>query len=340
MLTLNRPGTRNSITDIDHLRVGNAEDAKLKSGVSVLTADAPFTAAVHVMGGAPGSRETDLLAPDKSVDAIDAIVLSGGSAFGLDAASGVTDALAQAGRGRKLAGHHIPIVPSAIIFDLNNGGDKTWQQNPYRHLGSEAFHQASKDFAQGSHGAGIGATTAQVKGGLGSASYQCGDGVIVGALAVVNPAGAVLCAESRRFFGGAWEYGDEYGALGTPPNPTPMQCITKPLKSTQQNTIIAIVATNLALDKAALQRLATTAHDGLARAIVPAHTPFDGDMIFAVATAQHDFKPSLVDLVTLGHAGAMAMTRAICRGVWQASKTPSDPYPTAKQFTTTTNEDS
>ena len=160
------PGTRNLITDVEGLRVGNAHDAALKSGVTVLTADAPFLAAVHVMGGAPGSRETDLLSPENLVESVDALVLSGGSAFGLDAASGVTSALRKAGRGFMAKGFNIPIVPAAILFDLANGGDKSWDQSPYSALGDDALGNAASDFELGTVGAGAGALTAMLKAGL------------------------------------------------------------------------------------------------------------------------------------------------------------------------------
>ena len=157
-----RPGPRNLITDVPGLLVGNAADDDLKSGTTVLTAKDGLTASVHVMGGAPGTRETDLLAPDKSVAKIDALVLSGGSAFGLDACSGVVDALRAAGRGFRLGPAVIPLVPGAIIFDLLNGGNKDWQDNPYRALGRAAFEAASEEFAIGTAGAGTGALTAMV----------------------------------------------------------------------------------------------------------------------------------------------------------------------------------
>ena len=163
-------GPRNLITDVAGLRVGNAGDARLRSGVTVLTADAPFTAGVHVMGGAPGTRETDLLAPDRAVQQVDALVLSGGSAFGLDAASGVAEGLREAGRGFAVGAARVPIVPAAILFDLLNGGAQDWTENPYKALGRTALANASEDFAIGTEGAGTGATTATLKGGLGSAS--------------------------------------------------------------------------------------------------------------------------------------------------------------------------
>lgn len=165
-----RPGPRNLITDVAGLRVGNAADAALKSGVTVLTADAPFACGVHVMGGAPGTRETDLLAPDRLVEQVDALVLAGGSAFGLGACDGVMAGLRAAGRGFAVGPVRVPIVPGAILFDLLNGGDKDWDESPYPALGRQAYEAAGPAIALGSHGAGTGALTAQWKGGLGSAS--------------------------------------------------------------------------------------------------------------------------------------------------------------------------
>lgn len=149
-----KPGPRNLITDVSGLRVGNAHDGVLKSGVTVLMADQPFTAGVAVMGGAPGTRETDLLAPDKLVQEVDALVLSGGSAFGLDAASGVADGLRAMGRGFAVGEIRVPIVPGAILFDLLNGGRKDWTENPYKGLGRAALAALMTDFALGSAGAG------------------------------------------------------------------------------------------------------------------------------------------------------------------------------------------
>ena len=180
---------RNLITDVEGLRVGNAQDAELRSGTTVLTADRPFTAAVHVMGGAPGTRETDLLAPDRLVQEVDALVLSGGSAFGLAAADGVSDALRAAGRGFPAGPVPVPIVPAAILFDLANGGAKTWDANPYPALGRAAFAAAQADFTLGSAGAGFGATVAGLVGGLGSASSTTASGHVVGALVAVNAVG-------------------------------------------------------------------------------------------------------------------------------------------------------
>ena len=209
-----RPGPRNLITDVDGLRVGNAQDDGLKSGVTVLTADAPLTAAVHVMGGAPGTRETALLAPDKMVQAVDALVLSGGSAFGLAACDGVMEGLLAAGRGFAVGTALVPIVPGAILFDLLNGGDKGWAANPYPGLGRAALDGADAVFALGSAGAGTGALTLQWKGGLGSASAVLEGGATIGALVAVNALGSVTAPDGRRFWAAPWEMGSEFGGLG------------------------------------------------------------------------------------------------------------------------------
>ena len=209
-----KPGPRNLITDVPGLRVGNAQDDALKSGTTVLLADDPFTASVHVMGGAPGTRETDLLAPDKSVAAVDALVLSGGSAYGLDACSGVVDGLRAAGRGFRLGDATIPLVPGAILFDLLNGGDNTWAENPYRALGRAAYDAAAEDFTLGTIGAGTGALSAMVKGGLGSASLHLPDGTMVGALVAANPVGAVTTPGDRHFYAAPFEVDAEFGGMG------------------------------------------------------------------------------------------------------------------------------
>lgn len=321
-------GPRNLITDIAGLKVGNAGDATLKSGTTVLTADAPFTASVHVMGGAPGTRETDLLAPDKTVQQVDALVLSGGSAFGLDACGGVADGLRAAGRGFAVGNVLVPIVPGAIVFDLINGGDKNWDQNPYPGLGRAALAAASEDFQIGSHGGGIGAMAARQKGGLGSASVILPDGTTVGALVVVNALGSVTTTGDRHFWAAPFEMDGEFGGHG----PDPQAGYAGPDESLKEkamglhaakgaNTTIVIVATDAPLSKVQCHRLAVTAHDGMARAIVPSHTPLDGDLVFGVSTSN----ATPVDVATFGPIGAAAATclsRAIARAVYEA--TPAD----------------
>lgn len=329
-----KPGPRNSITDIAGLRVGNAQDAALKSGVTVLTADAAFSASVHVMGGAPGTRETDLLAPDKSVAAVDALVLSGGSAYGLDACSGVMEGLRAQGRGFRVGPAVIPIVPGAILFDLLNGGDKDWHENPYRALGRAAFKAASRDFELGTAGAGTGALTAMHKGGLGSASLVLGDGTTVGALVAANPMGSVTTPGERHFWAAPFEIGDEFGGLGADPSgglgrghdSRRMQTMLEMMRE-RANTTIAIVATDAALTKAQCQRIAVAAHDGIGRAIVPSHSPFDGDLVFAASTGARSLDDPDRGLGEIGHAAALCLARAIARAVYLARPEPGDTLP-------------
>lgn len=333
------PGPRNLITDVSGLRVGNAEDRALKSGTTVLTADTPFTASVQVMGGAPGSRETDLLAPDKSVAKIDALVLSGGSAFGLEACSGVTEALRAQGRGFAVGPARVPLVPGAILFDLLNGGNKDWEQNPYAALGRRAFEAAAETFSLGTAGAGCGALTAMVKGGLGSASLVLDSGVTVGALVAANPIGAVTTPGERHFWAAPFEIDGEFGGLGVDTavglgrdlasrRLEAMQRLADGAKLPDEraNTTIAIVATDADLSKAQCQRMASAAHDGIGRAIVPAHMPGDGDLIFAASTnARPMGDPS--ELTAITHAAALCLSRAIARAAWLARPEPGDLLP-------------
>lgn len=319
------PGHRNLITDVAGLSVGNAQDKEIATGTTVLTADRAFVASCSVMGGAPGTRESDLLAPDKVVDRVDAIVLSGGSAFGLDACSGVCESLRRAGRGFAAGQATIPIVPGAILFDLYRGQEKHWAANPYPALGAAAFDAAAADFTLGTVGAGTGALTAMLKGGLGSASLVIDGGATVGALVAANPVGSVTTPGDRHFYAAPFEIGDEFGGLG--PDPASGQGLD--LKSrkfdafrTAQNTVIAIVATDAALSKAQCHRVATAAHDGIARACVPAHTPQDGDIIFALSHGEKSADPMLV-----GHAAALCLSRAIARAIYAARPAPQDALP-------------
>lgn len=321
-----KPGPRNLITDVPGFLVGNASDAAVKTGVTVFCAETPFTAGVSVMGGAPGTRETDLLAPDKTVQEVDALVLSGGSAFGLAAATGVADQLASQGRGFPVGPHTVPIVPAAILFDLMNGGAKDWVENPYPKLGKVALKAAKEAFDHGTAGAGTGATTANLKGGLGSASLELPSGHMVGALVAVNPLGSVLSGNGPHFFASPFEIENEFGGVGSATGFDPSRPPETKLAS-PQNTTIAIVATDAALDKAGCTRLATAAQDGIARAIWPSHTPMDGDLIFAATTNQ---KPN-ADPLLLGHAAALCLSRAIARGVFAATPAPDDPHPTWHQ---------
>jgi len=315
------PGARNLITDVAGLRVGQASDARIKTGVTVLVGDAPMTCGVHVMGGAPGTRETDLLAPDKVVEQVDALVLSGGSAFGLGAAEGVMAGLRAAGRGFAVGPHRVPIVPAAILFDLTSGGAKDWTESPYPALGLAAFNAAGAGFALGSCGAGTGATTATFKGGVGSASCVLASGHTVGALVAVNALGSATVGEGRHFWAAPWEVGSEFGGLGPAPA-FPTEVRTK--LGQQRNTTLGIVATDAPLTQAQCTRLATSAHDGFARALVPSHTPMDGDLIFAVSTGARAPEDPIADPLLIGHAAATCMARAIARAVFHATAATGD----------------
>jgi D-aminopeptidase len=314
---------RNLITDIAGLRVGQAGDTKLGSGTTVVLFDEPVVASVDVRGGGPGTRETALLDPAQTVEGIDAMVLSGGSAFGLDAASGVQAWLREQGRGFKVRDALVPIVPGAILFDLLSGGDKNWgRYPPYREFGYEAAKSAAADFALGSVGAGLGATTATLKGGVGSASAQTRDGVTVGALAVVNGVGTVTIGDGPHFWAAPFEQNNEFGGRGWPTAFSPADLAIRAKGGPRQNTTIAVVATDARLSKAQCNRLAVMAHDGFARAIYPVHTPLDGDAIFAAATGVKPLADPHFGLAELGMIAANVMARAIARGVYEATALP------------------
>jgi L-aminopeptidase/D-esterase-like protein len=314
---------RNLITDIPGLRVGHAGDARLGSGTTAVIFDAAVVASVDVRGGGPGTRETALLDPAQTVEGIDAIVLSGGSAYGLDAASGVQAWLREQGRGFKIRDAVVPIVPAAIMFDLLNGGDKNWgRYPPYRELGYEAASTAGADFALGSAGAGLGATTATLKGGVGSASAMTRDGITVGALVVVNAVGTTTIGDGPHFWAAAFEQNGECGGRGAPAQMTPADLAIRAKGGPQENTTIAVIATDAKLNKAQCNRLAVMAQDGLARAIYPVHTPLDGDVVFAAATGAKPLADPFYGLAELGMVGANVMARAVARGVYEATALP------------------
>src|SRR5438128_8522798 len=311
------PGPRNLITDVPGLLVGQGEDAAGISGTTVVLAEAPAVAAVDVRGGAPGSRETELLDPAALVQQVDAVVLSGGSAFGLDAASGVMDGLAAMGRGFEVRGVPVPIVPAAILFDLAFPGRRHWTgEPPHRGLGRLALERAAHEFALGNAGAGFGAKAGRLKGGTGSASLRLASGAMVGALVALNSWGSVVRPDCGRFWTAELALSGEIDAQPLPPD-TILDAedfsVCAP-SAAGANTTIAVVATDMALDKAGCRRLAMMAQDGLAQAIRPAHTPFDGDTVFALATgAAGEVDPAL--LSRLGAAAASCLARAIMRAV-------------------------
>jgi L-aminopeptidase/D-esterase-like protein len=284
-----------------------------------------------VLGGAPGTRETDLLEPHNSVETIHAVALSGGSAYGLDAASGVQAALRESNIGVEVRGFRVPIVPAAILFDLPNGGDKDWGlYSPYRELGYKAAADAKLDFLLGSVGAGTGATTAGLKGGLGSASVVLPSGITVAALAAANSAGSATVGKGPHFWAAPFEVGSEFGGLGLPhPLPPDAQNIVlkQPRMTAMENTTIAVIATDAVLTKAEAKRLAISAHDGFARALWPTHTPVDGDLVFALATGASGIAPRLDQAIELYAAAGAVMARAIARGVYSATPAENDLLP-------------
>jgi L-aminopeptidase/D-esterase-like protein len=313
---------RNLLTDVPGLKVGNAADATLASGVTAILFDEPAVASADVRGGAPGTRDIDLLQPDETVERIDAVVLSGGSAFGLDAPSGVQAWLREQGRGFAIGPVVVPIVPGAIVFDLLNGGNKDWGRfPPYRDLGYAAAANAGHDFALGNTGAGLGATTVNLKGGLGSASAMTRDGAIVGAIVIVNAVGSVTIGDGPHFWAAPFEQNGEFGGRGLPAV-MPSDALNIRLKGgVRENTTIALVATDATLTKAQAKRLATVAHDGLARAIYPVHTPLDGDVVFAASTCRHA-PPDLTAFAELGALAANVLSRAVARAVYEARALP------------------
>jgi L-aminopeptidase/D-esterase-like protein len=317
---------RNLITDVPGVLVGHADDARLASGTTAILFEEATVAAVDVRGGAPGTHDTDLLEPHRTVERIDALVLSGGSVFGLDAVSGVQAYLREQGRGFAIADVRVPLVCGAVLFDLNNGGDKNWTRfSPYRELGYASAAAAGASFALGTAGAGFGATTVDLKGGLGSASAVTRDGCTVGALVAVNACGSVNVGQGPHFWAAPFEAEGEFGGLGFPQT-MPAGALTPRAKGrVGENTTIAVVATDAALSKAQAKELAVMAQDGFARAIYPAHTTLDGDTVFAAATGRRPLADQVIALAELGAVAANVLARAVARGVFEATALPDGP---------------
>lgn len=322
-----KPGARNLITDVPGIAVGNVHDEQVLSGVSVILPDERCVAAVDARGGGPGTRETDALDPANLVDEIDAITLSGGSVFGLDAASGVTAWLAGEGRGfvAVTGAMPSPIVPAAILYDLNNNGAKDWGAvPPYRAMGIKAAGAAGQDFTLGSEGAGYGAMAGTYKGGLGSASAILESGATIGALVAVNSFGAAVMPNTNRFWAAPFALGGELGdgakASEQGFDPADLWAGTKAqAKAPGHNTTIGVVATDIALTPAQAQRVAIMAQDGYARALRPVHTPFDGDIIFVLSTAKRKLEdPTAFNLSMIGAVAADVVARSVARGVYEA----------------------
>lgn len=332
-----QPGPKNCLCDIEGLQIGHAHDARVKTGTTVLLAEHPMTASVDVRGGAPGTRETDLLHPSRTVETVDALVLSGGSAFGLEAASAIHTELAARGRGFAVGPARIPIVPAAILFDMVNGGAKDWGRSPpYRALGLQALDACTRKASTlGSCGAGYGALTADLKGGFGTASFRLENGLMVGAAVAVNAVGSATIGQTGRFWAAPFEQGEEFGGMGVP-DAMPDNSCTPKIKQlldpdAPTNTTIAIVATNATLTKAQTNHLAVMAQDGLARALAPVHTPMDGDLVFALASGEKGLENPVTDLLTLGHAASLALARAIARAIYHAKAEAGDVLPTWQQ---------
>ncbi|GGB77701.1 P1 family peptidase [Henriciella pelagia] len=326
---MSRPGPRNLITDVDGIQVGNAEDFEALTGTTVILADEPVTAACAVAGGGPGTRETDLLRADTMVEQVDAVVLSGGSAYGLAAADGVCARLGAMGRGyglKDLPGvPKTPIVPSAILYDLANGGKKDWGQNPpYRQLGEEAFENHNKHFGLGNVGCGIGANAGAHAGGLGSASLITNDGITIGAVAGVNCFGSVFMPNTTCFWAWPFEIGGEFGGHRPPED---YECDPEEWGDAKmnpqpgQNTTIACIATDVDLNPAQAHRVAQMALSGFSRAIRPVFAPFDGDALFVISTGKVKLEePTPIALTRIGELAASTLARAIARGVYEADQ--------------------
>lgn len=321
-----RPGERNLITDVPGVTVGQADDPDVRTGTTVVLAETPAVAAVAVAGGGPGTRETDLLAADTLVEAVDAIVLSGGSAFGLGAADGVVEGLRRQGRGFGLVDlpgvPKTPIVPAAILYDLANGGNKAWDASPYPALGQRAFDACGEEFSLGRAGAGFGARAGAHPGGLGSASIVTQDGMTVGVVTAVNSFGSAYMPGTACFWAWPWEIGGEFGG-SRPPADYAADAEdwgdAKANPSLGQNTTLACIATDVALTPGEARRVAQMALSGFSRAIRPVFAPFDGDAVFVLSTGRLAMPhPRPLVLARLGELAASTLARAIARGVYLA----------------------
>lgn len=314
----------NLLIDLPGVRVGNAHDARIATGVTAVVFDVANVASVVTRGGAPGGRDTGLLEPEMTVAGVDAVLLSGGSIFGLDAAGGALSFLRGQGRGVAIGSVRVPIAVQAITFDLLNGGDKDWgRMPPYWEIGWQATATASAaPFDLGTIGGGYGATTATLKGGLGSASGVTTSGFTVSAIVVVNAVGSATLGETAHFWAAPWEVGAEFGGLGMPPHVTPEILKMRIKGGAPPSTTIALVVTDAILTKSQAKRLAIMADDGLARAIRPAHAPMDGDTVFAAATLTKPLGDPARDLTEIGLAAADCLCRAVARGVYEAIALP------------------
>jgi D-aminopeptidase len=312
---------RNLITDVPGVRVGHADDARMASGATVVLFDRPAVGGLAAPGGAPALRDGLLLAPEMTVETVDAFALSGGSVYGLDAGSGALSWLAERERGFEFGAMRVPICPTAALFDLTNGGDKSWRRSPYLELGYAAAEAAAPDFALGTVGAGFGAQTYDLKGGIGSASVVSSRGFTVGAIAAVNCVGRATRGTSPHFWAASYERSAEFGGLGE--GAPAADRLDFALKSDPGgSTTIAVVATDAAFDKARMTRIAIMASGGFALAFRPAFGPGDGDLVFAASTARAEKAPDFRDLAEIGTLAAECLARAVARGVYHARALP------------------
>jgi len=286
-----KPGQKDCFTDVVGLHVGQAHDDEVNTGVTVIIPEAPVTMGVDVRGGGPGTRDTDALDPTCLVEKVHGLVLSGGSVFGLAAADAATNLLSNDNIGLSFGPRTVPVVPSAILFDLANGGNKAWGGSPpYYGLGEEAYGKLTTHVEQGRAGAGYGARAGDQLGGIGTASLVTQGGVIVSAIVAVN----------------------SFGKVTRDPNATHGIIDMPKLGFVGTNTSIGAVATNVALDKAGCKRLAIMSQDGFARSIRPIHTPFDGDTIFAMSTGAFSPKEEMAALLAVvGTLAADCVARAV-----------------------------
>lgn len=329
-----RTGPLNLITDVAGLQIGQSQDEKVKTGVTLILPDSPAVAASDVRGGGPATRETDVLSPENLVQVVDGIVFSGGSVYGMAASDGITVAMGAEGRGFALRPAPgippSPILPAACLYDLANGGDKAWgTEPPYRALGIKALENTSTDFELGTAGAGYGANSGGVKGGIGSASAVSRDGITVGAITAVNSLGSALVPDSKKFWAAPFELNAEFGGLGVAEKTAGPEDYGRAMQP-RTNTTLACVATDMAFNRVELQRIAIMAQDGMARALRPSHAPFDGDVVFALSTARQNAPEDTYRPVLATRVGAIAadvLSRAIARAVFEATALPGSDIP-------------
>lgn len=331
---VSRAGPRNLITDVEGLRIGHSNDAGIRTGVTVILPDEAAVAACDIRGGGPASRETDVLKPENLVQKVNAIVLSGGSVYGLASADGIAARMGARKQGfalREATGiPPSPILPTACLYDLANGGEKAWgEAPPYRRLGLDALEAVSADFSLGTVGAGYGANSGGLKGGLGSASVVSADGMTVGAVVAVNSLGSAIAPGGKQFWAAPVEIDDEFGGLGSDALVAGAEEYRRET-SPRTNTTLACIATDVTLSRVELQRVAIMAQDGMARALRPSHTPFDGDIVFALSTGKRAAGENMLRSVVAMRIGALAadvLARAIARAVYEATALPDSNTP-------------